>query len=258
MSKKTTDIFKALGHPTRREILRLIAKKGSVSYKELAELEPKAGVLYHHLRLLGDLIYQDKNKLYRLTEKGMKAFEFLETFFLEPSDKGFHMFLTPRPLLERIEGKTSYLVFLSLYLLSLFSWLIVKDYMQIFILLIPHQSTNISPIFTAVMSWLISVGIITGAVRYVFQRYVNVIDLSIKLLPAFMVVNVSPLIIQLIQDSWIVELVAYIALQILALFLIISAVSVSARISLRKAGLVIITLHYLSIIIYVILKIQSF
>ncbi len=75
-------LFKALGNPIRRSILRLTSQRGYTSYTELKDnlgLEP--GTLYFHLEQLMDpeaaLIIQDKDRRYVITPLGRVAATFL-------------------------------------------------------------------------------------------------------------------------------------------------------------------------------------
>lgn len=250
MSNKQVDIFKALSHPTRRKILRKIAEKGVVSYKELTSIEPKAGVLYHHLRLLGDLIYQDENKLYKLTDKGLKVLEFMDSFLTEPIDLGIHKYFTPRGMIERIEGWKAYSIILACYFISLFPLLLSPNYIEFFIFLAPMKSSRFHPIIIAIISWLASSLLLRLLIQVIYQRAIPLLDLTVKLVPGFIIVNTSPLLIDLLTFNKIIESVIYTTTQIFSLLLVISAVSATAKISLRKSGIIVIALHYLGILTY--------
>ncbi len=250
MNKGVEDIFKALGHPTRREIIRLIANKGAVSYKELAKLEPKPGVLYHHLRLLKGLIYQDENKLYRLSELGYKALELMESLYIEPQEKFPHSILTPRRFLERIEGTKAFIILLITYLFSCITWILYPNYVEMFLIVAPLNISRFFSIVSAVLSWLGSLLILNVVTRKVFQRYVGFLELASRTIPAFLIINSLPVILSLFKNFLLIIVILYIILNVYGLLLIISAVSVTARISLRKAMLIVIVLHYISILIY--------
>lgn len=250
VAEHKVDIFKALGHPTRREILKLIAKKGAVSYKELTKIEPKAGVLYHHLRLLGDLIYQDENKLYRLTDRGYKALDFMDTFLYIPVDRGIHKYFTPRQLIEKIEGTRNIIFIVILYLVSLITFLMSPDYVEFFIFLAPMSNLIIHPLIIALISWSASAVIIRSILKIVYDRGVPLTDLAIKLTPGFTLVNFTPLILTIFSENSIVEGIIYTIMQMFSLLIIISAVSVAGKISLRKSGLIVIILHYMGILTY--------
>lgn len=241
------DIFRALGHPLRRKILCTIAERGSVSYKELSKLEPKPGVLYHHLRLLGDLIYQDDKRQYKLTEKGRRAYEFLATMFIEPEDKSIHKFLTPRWLLELLEGRIVFVIF-AIFIITSFLW-ILSDGISILLVIIPYYQTHYVPkIFLPLLNWLLSSIVISRLLRLSFGRNVKVLNIASKNIPAFIIINLYP-IIELLVISPLLRLLLLFLIQFFVLLLFISSVSVVAGISLRNAGMIVVALHYLSILI---------
>src|SRR5215472_6453708 len=73
-----TRIYTALGNPYRRKIVELLRNKGRMGFKELHDtLQISVGALYHHLEMLQDLISQDAEKKYLLTERGRSAVDTL-------------------------------------------------------------------------------------------------------------------------------------------------------------------------------------
>jgi len=73
-----TRIYSALGNPYRRKIVELLRNKGRMGFKELHDtLQISVGALYHHLEMLQDLVSQDTEKKYLLTERGRSAFDAL-------------------------------------------------------------------------------------------------------------------------------------------------------------------------------------
>lgn len=241
------DIFRALGHPLRRRILRIIAERGSVSYKELSKLEPKPGVLYHHLRLLGDLIYQDENRQYRLTGKGRRAYEFLIDMYVEPRDKFIHRFLTPRWLFELLEGKIIF-VFIAVFFVTSFLWNL-SDGISILIVIIPDFQTHYIPkVFIPIINWLFSSVVISKLLKLSMGRSVKAIDVAYKNTLPFVIINLYP-VVELVIIFPLLRLLLLCLIQFFVILLLISAVSVEAGISLRKSGLIVIALHYLSILI---------
>ena len=151
--REEIDVFKVLSHPLRRRIIIHIAKKGGASYRDLIEIVPKPGALYHHLRLLGDLVYQDENKTYKLTEKGHRVYDFLVSEFFVPEDKSIHILLTPRPLLELIEGKIA-IFLLILCALSNLTWMLNCSFIPIFILIAPAKHSEFFGFIIATCNWL--------------------------------------------------------------------------------------------------------
>ncbi len=73
-----TRIYSALGNPYRRKIVELLRSKGRLGFKELHDaLQISVGALYHHLEMLQELVSQDKEKKYVLTERGRSAVDAL-------------------------------------------------------------------------------------------------------------------------------------------------------------------------------------
>ena len=65
------ELFTILAHPIRRRILTYIFEYGFISFTTMSkEWKIATGTLYHHLKGLGTLIYQDEHSRYLLTEKG--------------------------------------------------------------------------------------------------------------------------------------------------------------------------------------------
>lgn len=64
------ELFTILAHPIRRQLLTLMFENRHVSFSNMRDLGIATGTLYHHLKYLGPLIYQDENKFYLLNEEG--------------------------------------------------------------------------------------------------------------------------------------------------------------------------------------------
>ena len=240
------DIFRALGHPLRRKIIKFIAERGAASYKDLSKIEPKAGVLYHHIRLLGDLIYQDEKKLYRLTEKGKRAYEFLVSSFLVPEDKSIHKFLTPRWLFESIEGKNALFV-IFFFLVTCITWYFQESYIPVLLVVVPGYKCRYVPIYLLpIINWLSATVTLKLVVKYVYGKRIKFTYLVAKLALAFTIMNIFPL--SLMTANPYVELLLYFIMQIFAMLFIISALSIEARLPLKSSALVVIAIHYLSVL----------
>jgi len=73
-------IYSALGHPHRKKIIEIIGEKGRSGFKELHEnLGISVGALYYHIDMLNQLITQDEQRKYILTERGKLALKLLKT-----------------------------------------------------------------------------------------------------------------------------------------------------------------------------------
>jgi len=252
--EEEVDVFKVLSHPLRREILKLIAKRGAASYKDLIQIVPKPGALYHHLRLLGDLIYQDEEKMYKLTPKGQHVYDFLVSEFFVPEDRFIHKILTPRSLFEKIEGKFALLIVL-VFLLSNIVWIYSSDLLPIFILISPAKHQGYIGYICATLNWAGSSFLLLSIVRVLYKRRIQYTEVLTKITPAFILVNIYPLII--IGQKFIVVSILYVLIQLFSLLFSISAISVVARLPLRSSLVVVIILHYASLIIVTAIIIMS-
>lgn len=114
MSIPTEEVLlNALNHEIRREILKLL-KEGKKSYTQLLNFfTVPTGKLNYHLRLLEGLIEKDTDNLYQLTAFGHRAWEILEKFRTEISEK-------ERPLLRQayLSQKSEQESFLKLMFVS--------------------------------------------------------------------------------------------------------------------------------------------
>jgi DNA-binding transcriptional ArsR family regulator len=133
--KRTTpELWKALSNEIRRELLSYIGEKRAVSFTEIqTRFQMKVGTLYHHIDTLGELITQDQNKRYLLTEKGKRAYALIEDELdiAAPSIQAygkfsfFHIFFL-RPLFQFIERDSirslgfSVLIFIGLTVATYF------------------------------------------------------------------------------------------------------------------------------------------
>ena len=235
------DIFKVLSHPLRRRLLIYIAEKESASYKDLIKIVSKPGALYHHLKLLGDLIYQDEQKLYHLTRKGRHVYEFLLSGFFVPEDRSIHRILTPRFAFERIEGVPA-IIFVCILIVSNVVWYLNKELLPVFILVAPIQHTGFVGFFIACINWPLSCICIALITKLLIKRRVSIVDLMMKMAPVFILVNLYPVMI-CGQSEYFVYIL-YILIQFFSLLFSISVVSVVARVPLRSALAIVIMLHY--------------
>jgi DNA-binding transcriptional ArsR family regulator len=73
-------IFTALGHEIRRNIIRILAEKGSRTFTELMDdLDIRdTGTMVFHLKRLGPLVSKNEKGEYILTSTGWKAYEILK------------------------------------------------------------------------------------------------------------------------------------------------------------------------------------
>lgn len=91
MKDKEEIMLNALNHSIRRDILRLIERKGSTSYTQmLNRTELPTGKLNYHLKQLSGLIEKTVADEYTLTPLGKKAISILESIRVNGLDEYFN------------------------------------------------------------------------------------------------------------------------------------------------------------------------
>lgn len=71
-------LYTILGHPLRREIIRILGSKKGATFTELkTALRMSVGTLYYNLDLLEGLVTQNETRRYVLTKQGERAYAFL-------------------------------------------------------------------------------------------------------------------------------------------------------------------------------------
>jgi DNA-binding transcriptional ArsR family regulator len=78
LESEVSKLYEVLGHPMRRQLIRLLGEAKRASFTDLkSKLKVSVGTLYYNLDLLEDLVAQDKEKKYVLTPKGEMAYRLL-------------------------------------------------------------------------------------------------------------------------------------------------------------------------------------
>ena len=76
--EEITKVYSAIGHPARKKIVEILGEKQRLGFKDLKDaLKVSVGTVYFHLEILGDLIAQDNDRKYFLTEKGRRALKLI-------------------------------------------------------------------------------------------------------------------------------------------------------------------------------------
>ncbi|MFW6117586.1 MAG: helix-turn-helix domain-containing protein [Thermoproteota archaeon] len=78
MSERRRKVYHAINHPIRRRIVELLGRNEPLRSSDLKDfLDIGPGKLYYHLKNLGNLIEQDENRKYKLSQKGKEAYQLL-------------------------------------------------------------------------------------------------------------------------------------------------------------------------------------
>ena len=196
-------IFNILSHPIRRKMLKEMFEFEGVSFSTLSKKwKISTGTIYHHLSILGPLITQDQDKLYILTEEGVKVSEwFLKSKKGKVTVRRLDAFtMLASPLINITISKTTFLLPVVTIFLSLMFYISsTMDIMifGLFIYIAPEETSQ-----------LIILGIELGLVIASFFIYVysSGLFLSSKTLDK----RILAVYLTSLTPSAIVVLVAYI------------------------------------------------
>jgi len=157
-------VLVALGHEKRRRIVRLLGERGALSVSELKrEMKISTGSLYHNISLLGDLVGQEKDRKYVLTERGRRVNELLNSGVLsearEPFGgrlRGLADFLIPRWFfLSLAESKFAMIAIMTMVLVG-GAFLAYPTNSTIVLLMVERTNSNqILQSLSLPISWLV-------------------------------------------------------------------------------------------------------
>lgn len=266
-------IYKLLDHPVRKEIIELLGEQEKLGFKELKEkLRINVGALYYHFDALSDLITQDENRKYILTDLGKMAHHFLT------SKKAQLMEIEVRERARRVgphnkmlRGVKSFFwpsgLFVNLYqspkrhladvvlILAFGSWLMIETKIEP-ILFFFNFGTSPPPemiVARLLIGLLVIIGVSEAVSRIFFKRSGGniclLIGASFSLLPLF----VFPLL--LLLENWNIiilrdlfwEGIMQFFLQAWSLCILSSAISLSKGLRIEKAALISLILVYLNL-----------
>ena len=78
--------YTLLRDPARRKIIEILGVQEKIGFKELREaLGLGVGTVYYHLDMLSDFITQDKQRKYRLNDRGLMLFNILKEGHVPPT-----------------------------------------------------------------------------------------------------------------------------------------------------------------------------
>ncbi|MHA1353234.1 MAG: ArsR/SmtB family transcription factor [Candidatus Heimdallarchaeaceae archaeon] len=269
------EIFLALSHPIRRQILEEIYAQGFISYTELVELTKlKPGPLYHHLKKIKQFIYQTENKLYRLTDEGYRALELLRAvdkkdFRQQTQVENYSIIrffgLSFSPLIKYF-SKNPYRTFVEFIILSILcSYFASESDILLVGTFVVSKSVPFYISFLSIFfSWLVIAGltelIILGILRKRRETFAFITSLSLSFIPMFLFFIIT----WVISYSFSIEIAfpLYSLLIIhgffqLWLFMIIStAIGELKILSVEKSSIIALGINYLQtfIIIFLIIK----
>jgi len=174
-------VFKALSHPIRRKIVHTIGKNGYASFTDLSKIEPRVGLLYYHLNIMKDLLYQDEKKRYRLSEVGKKAYELLisgedledyEDYSSTRHDTSslLSSVLVPTILFETLFKVPHKSLFGTVFLISGIGLILSSvKFVPLFLFLVPMEVAFIPILVLTYLNWLV-VSLLSYILLHVIYR----------------------------------------------------------------------------------------
>lgn len=266
-------IYKLLDHPVRKEIIELLGEQEKMGFKELKEkLRVNVGALYYHFDALSNLITQDENRKYMLTDLGKMTYQLLtskkaQLMEVEVRERA----RTVGPYNRIFRGVKSFFLpsglFINLYqspkrhladvvlILAFGSWLMIETKLEPIIFFFNFGSSPPSEMIVArlLIGLLVIVAFSEAISRIFFGRSGGnlclLIGASFSLLPLF----VFPIL--LLLENW--NIIAFrdlfwagiiqFFLQAWSLFILTSAISLSKGLRAEKAAVISLILIYINL-----------
>ncbi len=283
--ENVTEVFKALSHPIRQDIILLLADHQEIGFtvlqKELRNFQHnnkavQVGTIYHHIKLLGNLVDQNESsKTWSLSETGWFAYNLLTSSkdrsqFLKSGDlegqspiSFLWEILAPPSLFFLI--KKSLVLFIGWQILFFLGFALVTSQTQLILIFVFFSDLNpeknfILSLSSILISWLLFT-IIVIIVSFLFLRRKNLtiedigtlaIFLGIALLP----LSVLPLLVlfQVISlDQRIFILTIAILSQLWVIILSARSISVQFFIRMERAAIVSLISIYIMVLLNLII-----
>ncbi|MFX0208073.1 MAG: hypothetical protein ACFFDT_18955 [Candidatus Hodarchaeota archaeon] len=281
VDENLTEIFKALSHPLRQDIILILAEQSKLGFTALQrELNHSRGTknpvqvgsLYHHIALLGDLIIQENHsKRWSLSERGWFTYNLLTTSqdrnqFLKRGDlakrSGFSLIwriLAPPELF--LYAKKSLILFLGwqIIFLTIFAFIMAQANL-ILIFVFFHHLNSQKDVLLSLMSILLSWVFFTGIVmllskQFLRKRFITIED--IVTIGVFLGISMLPLatfplciITNLFDlDQSYIPLTIAILLQLWVIILVARGISVHFLVRMERSGIISLISIYVMVIL---------
>ncbi len=263
-----TALLEVLSNPVRRAILELMVDL-PITYSELSKyLDLKAGSIYHHINTLGDLVEQQSNKSYKLTDKGKHAIEYLKILDGEIKEKKkqvtqsdsvnsplenltpFIQYFTHHPYRSLIE--VSFLFLFAVFLGSEISIAVVGSF------LIPLSNNDVTNYFLlSLAGWFLIIGITEISLYVIYNirtdKHLELIAaISSSLIGptialAFLYININHVGIEKIDEG-----IALLILGIIQLWMILTitaGIKETTALSFSQALVIAISTNYIFLVL---------
>ncbi len=258
----TTAVFKALAHEFRRKLLIFLADAPAGFTELQQELACQTGTLYHHLRILGDLVVQDTEKQWGLTDTGWLAYRVLTTTQEDFDISEFRKQALPTPIIrvinviapkrlfQIVENSPYHTIVEAIVLFLIFGYLLANSEVKMIGFFFDQEALDLIFAIVSVFVGWISLAVILSVVSKIMTSHPRD-EMEIVLIFAIVPFSMIPLvllpIIQIIgfNEPEFTTILATV-LQLWVLILLTQALSVIFEIKIEKALLVgIVTMYIL-------------
>ncbi|MHA2272631.1 MAG: hypothetical protein ACXACI_12265 [Candidatus Hodarchaeales archaeon] len=254
-------VFKALSHKFRRKLVFFLAD-APAGFTELQEgMQCQTGTLYHHLRILGELVEQESsNRQWALTDTGWLAYRVLTTSQddLEIPEMRKQALpallmrviniLAPKRIFQTIENAPFHTIIEGIVLFIVFGWLLASSDLQMIVVFFDQGKMELAFGIAAVFLGWISLALVFAIISKLMTfhpRNKTEVVLIIAIVPFSMIPLALLPLIQIIGFDQ-PELIAILAtiLQIWVLVLLAHGLTVIFEIKLEKSLLVAVVTMY--------------
>ena len=264
-----TKVYSALGNPYRRQIVQLLKEEGKAGFKELHEaLKISIGALYHHLDMLGELVTQDAEKKYTLTDKGRAAINALsvsEEKMVAATPQGLagdskirfftRELLFGRSLFNYLNDEPFRSLPLSIFILVLGGWVSFQTNLEPLLLFYLNPSRGIGQAWFLLMftlGWLATFIVTDALSSLVYHRRGGDLSLANGIAFSMLPLLIVPLLLFLVQPFLTILrstaglIVLQIIIQVWVICLLASATSISKGLRMEKTALISLAVMYLN------------
>lgn len=283
-----TEIFKALSHPIRQDIIHILAERHQIGGMGFTALQNElnrgssrkkpvqVGTIYHHIGLLGDLLDQSKeSKSWTLSERGLFALSLLTSSqdrnqFLSQGDlkqrspfMSIFDILAPPSIFFFIKKSITLFIGWQILFFLLFAFITAQaDLVLIFLFFAdinPRKEILIS-LGSIVISWSVFTILVMLLSKQLLPTNIkldDVLTITIFLGMSLLPLGIFPLLVTIkmidITQSFI-PLALAIILQLWVILLSARAISVQFFVRMERAGIVSLISIYIMVLLGVLLS----
>lgn len=183
--KISDEVYKALSHPIRRKILRLIKDHGTISFSDLInKVQLEVGTFYYHLDAIKPFINQTSERLYQLSSLGhdvLKIMQQIDRHTIQkhqPHHRAFaiihqllYQIIVPSSLFQYVTKRPRRFIFEAVIVVFINAWIIAAVGLQPFLFYVTSTPFPNFPLTLAsfFIGWFIMFLFIEGVMRFLFH-----------------------------------------------------------------------------------------